>query len=85
MICTGELRFFYKDKTPSQIAYLEREVSIAKVRVLDGLSQDLGLSRGLIDRAAKTLLREALDTYTQIEIPRHIEVTRALLGRGAGE
>ena len=40
----------------------------------------------LIDRAAsgdrekaQTLLREALETYTQIGMPRHIEMTRALL------
>jgi hypothetical protein len=41
----------------------------------------------LLDRAsagdrekAKTLLSEALETYTQIGMPRHIEMTRALLG-----
>jgi tetratricopeptide (TPR) repeat protein len=40
----------------------------------------------LIDRAAvgdrekaRTLLREALESYTQIGMPRHIEMTRALL------
>jgi hypothetical protein len=41
----------------------------------------------LIDRAApgdrekaQTLLNEALESYTQIGMPRHIEMTRALLG-----
>jgi hypothetical protein len=41
----------------------------------------------LIDRAdpddcrkARRLLEEALDTYTQIGMPRHIEMTRTLLG-----
>jgi hypothetical protein len=40
----------------------------------------------LIDRAApgdrekaQTLLKEALESYTQIGMPRHIEMTRALL------
>jgi len=40
----------------------------------------------LLDRAAtgdrenaQTLLREALESYTQIGMPRHIEMTRALL------
>jgi hypothetical protein len=42
----------------------------------------------LIDRAARgdrektqTLLREALETYTQIGMPRHIEMTQILLAR----
>jgi hypothetical protein len=42
----------------------------------------------LIDRAApgdrakaQTLLREALDAYTQIGMPRHIDITQALLAR----
>ncbi len=42
----------------------------------------------LIDRAAlgdrekaQTLLREALETYIQIEMPRHIEMTQTLLAR----
>ena len=42
----------------------------------------------LIDRAARgdrekaqTLLREALETYTQIGMPRHIEMTQTLLAR----
>ena len=41
----------------------------------------------LLDRAAsgdrekaQTLLREALENYTQIGMPRHIEITKALLG-----
>ena len=45
----------------------------------------------LIDRAApgdrekaRTLLGEALKTYTQIGMPRHIEMTQALLNRAAG-
>ncbi len=45
----------------------------------------------LIDRAApgdrdkaQTLLNEALLTYTQIGMPRHIEMTQALLARAAG-
>ena len=45
----------------------------------------------LIDRAApgdrkkaQTLLREALETYTHIGMPRHIEMTRTLLGQCAG-
>ncbi len=45
----------------------------------------------LIDRAAlgdreraQTLLREALESYTQIGMPRHIEMARALLNRAAG-
>ncbi len=45
----------------------------------------------LIDRAApgdrekaQTLLSEALDTYTRIGMPRHIEMTGALLDQGAG-
>jgi hypothetical protein len=44
----------------------------------------------LIDRAApgdreraQTLLREALDSYTQIGMPRHIEMTQTLLARAA--
>ncbi len=44
----------------------------------------------LIDRAAlgdrdkaQTLLNEALETYTQIGMPRHIEMTQALLDRAA--
>jgi hypothetical protein len=32
---------------------------------------------------AKTLLREALDSYTHIGMPRHIEMTHALLGQAA--
>ena len=42
----------------------------------------------LIDRAApgdrekaQTLLREGLESYTQIGMPRHIEMTQSLLGR----
>src|SRR5260370_35318383 len=45
----------------------------------------------LIDRAApedrekaQTLLREALESYTQIGMPRHIEMIQKLLGRAAG-
>jgi hypothetical protein len=45
----------------------------------------------LMDRAAQgdrekaqTLLSEALDTYTRIGMPRHIEMTGALLDQGAG-
>jgi tetratricopeptide (TPR) repeat protein len=45
----------------------------------------------LIDRAApgdreraQTLLREALETYAHIGMPRHIEMTQALLDRAAG-
>ena len=45
----------------------------------------------LIDRAAKgdrkkaqSPLREALETYTQIGMPRHIEMTQRLLARAAG-
>ena len=45
----------------------------------------------LIERAApgdrdraRTLLREALESYTQIGMPRHIEMTQALLDRAAG-
>jgi tetratricopeptide (TPR) repeat protein len=45
----------------------------------------------LIDRAnrgdrekAQTLLREALETYTQIGMPRHVEMTQTLLGRATG-
>jgi hypothetical protein len=41
----------------------------------------------LLDRAApgdrekaQTLLDEALESYTQIGMPRHIEMTQALLG-----
>jgi hypothetical protein len=44
----------------------------------------------LIDRAAprdrekaQTLLREALESYTQIGMPRHVEMTQALLARAA--
>ena len=44
----------------------------------------------LIDRAApgdrekaQTLLSEALETYTQIGMPRHIEMTQTLLARAA--
>jgi hypothetical protein len=46
----------------------------------------------LIDRAApgdrekaQTLLREALESYTQIGMPRHIEITQTLLDQDAGE
>jgi hypothetical protein len=42
----------------------------------------------LIDRAApedrekaQTLLREALETYTQIGMPHHVEMTQTLLSR----
>jgi hypothetical protein len=42
----------------------------------------------LIDRAAtgdrekaKTLLSEALESYTQIRMPRHVEMAQALLAR----
>ncbi|MGA8644759.1 ATP-binding protein [Candidatus Binatus sp.] len=45
----------------------------------------------LIDRAgpgdrekAQTLLREALESYTQIGMPRHIEMTQTLLGQTTG-
>jgi tetratricopeptide (TPR) repeat protein len=45
----------------------------------------------LVDRAgpgdrekAQTLLREALESYTQIGMPRHIEMTQTLLDRAAG-
>jgi hypothetical protein len=45
----------------------------------------------LLDRAARgdrvkvqTLLREAMETYTQIRMPRHIEMTQKLLARAAG-
>jgi len=45
----------------------------------------------LIERAAprdrdraRTLLEEALESYTQIGMPRHIEMTQALLDRAAG-
>jgi hypothetical protein len=45
----------------------------------------------LIDRAApgdretaRTLLKEALETYTQIGMSRHLEMTQALLTRAAG-
>ena len=44
----------------------------------------------LIERAApgdrikaRTLLNEALETYTQIGMPRHIEIARALLDQSA--
>src|SRR6266851_2227212 len=33
---------------------------------------------------ARTLLNEALETYTHIGMPRHVEMTRTLLGRAAG-
>jgi len=33
---------------------------------------------------AQTLLRESLEIYTQIGMPRHIEMTQALLDRAAG-
>jgi hypothetical protein len=45
----------------------------------------------LMDRAApgdreraQTLVREALESYTQIGMPRHIEMARTLLDRAAG-
>jgi hypothetical protein len=45
----------------------------------------------LIDRSApddrgkaQTLLREALETYTHIGMPRHIEMTQTLLARADG-
>jgi hypothetical protein len=45
----------------------------------------------IIDRAApgdrekaQTLLREALESYTQIGMPRHIEMARTLLDQGVG-
>ncbi len=45
----------------------------------------------LLDRAgpgdpekAQTLLREALESYTQIGMPRHIEMAQALLGQAIG-
>jgi hypothetical protein len=45
----------------------------------------------LIDRAApgdrekaQTLLREALESYTRIGMPRHIEMPQTLLDRAAG-
>ncbi len=45
----------------------------------------------LIERAApgdrekaKTLLNEALETYTQIGMPCHIEMAQTLLARAAG-
>jgi hypothetical protein len=45
----------------------------------------------LIDRAgagdrekAQTRLREALETYTQIGMPRHVEITQTLLGQANG-
>jgi hypothetical protein len=45
----------------------------------------------LIDRAARgdrakaqTLLREALESYTQIGMPRHVEMTQALLDQAGG-
>jgi hypothetical protein len=31
---------------------------------------------------ARTLIRDALETYTQIGMPRHIEMTHALLDQG---
>ena len=34
-------------------------------------------------RKAQTLLRQALESYTQIGMPRHIEITRTLLDRAA--
>ena len=44
----------------------------------------------LIDRGvakdrekAQTLLAKALETYTQIGMPRHVEMTQALLDRAA--
>jgi hypothetical protein len=44
----------------------------------------------LIDRAtpgdcktARTLLSEALETYTRVGMPRHIEMTQTLLARAA--
>ena len=33
---------------------------------------------------AKTLLNQALETYTQIGMPRHIEMTQTLLGQATG-
>jgi hypothetical protein len=46
----------------------------------------------LMDRAAsddrdkaRTLLHEALDSYTQIGMPRHVEMTRSLLGQTAAK
>jgi tetratricopeptide (TPR) repeat protein len=33
---------------------------------------------------AQTLLREALESYTQIGMPRHIEMAQTLLARAAG-
>jgi tetratricopeptide (TPR) repeat protein len=45
----------------------------------------------LVDRSApdvrgkaQTLLREALETYTHIGMPRHVEITKVLLDRNAG-
>jgi len=45
----------------------------------------------LVDRAApgdgkkaQTLLREALETYTHIGMPRHIEMTQTLLDQAVG-
>ena len=45
----------------------------------------------LIDRAAagdrekaQTMLREALESYTQIGMPRHVEMVQALLARTRG-
>jgi hypothetical protein len=45
----------------------------------------------LIDRAApgdretaRTLLKEVLETYTKVGMPRHVEMTQALLTRAAG-
>jgi hypothetical protein len=45
----------------------------------------------LLDRAAtgdrkkaRVLLNEALETYMQIGMPRHIEMTQALLARAVG-
>jgi hypothetical protein len=46
----------------------------------------------LLDRSARgdretaqTLLGEAVETYTQIGMPRHIEMTQTLLDRAAGQ
>jgi hypothetical protein len=46
----------------------------------------------LIDRAApddrekaRALLGEALESYTQIGMPRHIEITQTLLGQATGQ
>jgi hypothetical protein len=44
----------------------------------------IGRSAPDVRGKTQTLLREALETYTHIGMPRHIEMTQALLARAAG-